>query len=109
MERVRADDFDDFGTIFGRGARRIARVGPVDHRLRHRGVHGAAVGVHDEHRVAIAAESRNAPACALCAERKAALSPYGIDGTLEYAASHSQDLYGHMMVFGTFEDVSANL
>ena len=32
-------------------------------------------------RVAIAAESRNASACALCAERKAALSPYVVDGT----------------------------
>ncbi len=32
-------------------------------------------------RVAIAAESRNAPDCALCAERKAALSPYTIQGT----------------------------
>ncbi len=32
-------------------------------------------------RLAIAAESRNAPGCGLCAERKAALSPYGIDGT----------------------------
>ena len=34
-------------------------------------------------RLAIAAESRNAPGCALCAERKAALSPYGIDGAHE--------------------------
>ncbi len=32
-------------------------------------------------RVAIAAESRNARACALCAERKAALSPYAVQGT----------------------------
>ncbi len=32
-------------------------------------------------RVAIAAESRTAPDCALCAERKAALSPYSIEGT----------------------------
>ena len=32
-------------------------------------------------RVGIAAETRNAPACALCAERKAALSPYAVDGT----------------------------
>ena len=32
-------------------------------------------------RVAIAAESRNAPDCELCAERKAALSPYSIQGT----------------------------
>ncbi len=32
-------------------------------------------------RVAIATESRNAPDCALCAERKAALSPYSIQGT----------------------------
>jgi hypothetical protein len=32
-------------------------------------------------RVAIAAESRNAPGCALCAERKAALSPYSVEGT----------------------------
>lgn len=32
-------------------------------------------------RVAIAAETRNAPACALCAERKAALSPFAVEGT----------------------------
>ncbi len=32
-------------------------------------------------RVAIAMETRNAPDCALCAERKAALSPYSIQGT----------------------------
>ena len=32
-------------------------------------------------RVAIATETRNAPDCALCAERKAALSPYSIEGT----------------------------
>jgi len=31
-------------------------------------------------RLAIAAECRNAPGCGLCAERKAALSPYGVDG-----------------------------
>jgi hypothetical protein len=31
-------------------------------------------------RIAIAAETRHAPHCALCARRKAALSPYGIDG-----------------------------
>jgi hypothetical protein len=31
-------------------------------------------------RVAIAAETRNAPHCALCARRKQALSPFGIDG-----------------------------
>lgn len=31
-------------------------------------------------RVAVAAEVRNAPACPLCRERKAALSPYAIDG-----------------------------
>jgi hypothetical protein len=31
-------------------------------------------------RVAIAAETRHAPACALCARRKQALSPYAIDG-----------------------------
>jgi len=31
-------------------------------------------------RVAIMAEVRNAPGCALCAARKAALSPYGVDG-----------------------------
>src|SRR5262245_39957838 len=31
-------------------------------------------------RVAIAAETRQAPQCALCARRKAALSPYGIEG-----------------------------
>ena len=32
-------------------------------------------------RIAIAAESRNAPGCMLCAERKAAVSPYAIEGT----------------------------
>jgi hypothetical protein len=31
-------------------------------------------------RVAVAAETRHAPACALCARRKAALSPHAIDG-----------------------------
>ena len=31
-------------------------------------------------RVAIAAETRNAPGCALCAERKAALSPFAVQG-----------------------------
>ncbi|NKB20959.1 MAG: hypothetical protein GKS01_10710 [Alphaproteobacteria bacterium] len=31
-------------------------------------------------RVAIAAETRNAASCALCAERKQALSPYAVDG-----------------------------
>jgi len=31
-------------------------------------------------RIAIAAETRNAPACALCADRKAALSPYLVAG-----------------------------
>jgi len=33
-----------------------------------------------EQRVAIAAEARNAVGCALCEERKAALSPYAVDG-----------------------------
>ncbi len=32
-------------------------------------------------RVAIAAESRNAPGCVLCGERKAAMSPYSVEGT----------------------------
>jgi len=32
------------------------------------------------HRVAIAAETRNAPGCALCRARKGALSPYAVDG-----------------------------
>lgn len=32
-------------------------------------------------RVAIAAETRNAHGCALCADRKAALSPFSVDGT----------------------------
>jgi hypothetical protein len=32
-------------------------------------------------RVAIAAETRQAPDCALCSRRKEALSPYGMDGT----------------------------
>jgi hypothetical protein len=31
-------------------------------------------------RVAIAAETRNAPSCALCRQRQVALSPYGVDG-----------------------------
>lgn len=31
-------------------------------------------------RLAIAAEARNAPGCALCERRKAALSPYAVDG-----------------------------
>ena len=34
-----------------------------------------------ETRVAIAAETRNAKNCRLCAERKEALSPYAVDGT----------------------------
>ena len=37
-------------------------------------------------RVAIAAESRNAPLCRLCAARKAALTPAGIAG--EHAGKH---------------------
>ena len=34
-----------------------------------------------ETRVAIAAETRNARGCRLCAERKEALSPYAVEGT----------------------------
>lgn len=35
-------------------------------------------------RVGVAAETRNAPACSLCRQRKGALSPYGIDGTHDH-------------------------
>lgn len=38
-------------------------------------------------RVAIAEESRNAVACRYCAERKAALSPYGFEGEHEHAGT----------------------
>ena len=51
------------------------------HRNTWRRIANAGTWFDGPTRVAIAAESRNAPACALCAERKAALSPYGIDGT----------------------------
>lgn len=37
-----------------------------------------------EQRVAVAAETRHAKGCALCAERKAALSPYAVDGTHDH-------------------------
>ena len=40
-------------------------------------------------RVAIAAEVRNAKHCALCAERKAALSPYAVDGAHETVSTLS--------------------
>jgi hypothetical protein len=33
-----------------------------------------------EARIAVAEETRNAPTCTLCAERKAAVSPYAVDG-----------------------------
>ena len=39
-----------------------------------------------EQRVAIAAETRHARGCALCAERKAALSPYAVKGTHAHLA-----------------------
>ena len=34
-----------------------------------------------ERRVAIAGETRNAPSCSLCERRRAALSPYGLEGS----------------------------
>ncbi len=40
----------------------------------------AGVWLDGERRVAIAAETRNAPGCKLCAARKEALSPYSVDG-----------------------------
>jgi hypothetical protein len=43
-------------------------------------------------RVAIAAESRNAPSCTLCAERKAALSPYSIAGTHDSLGSLPEEI-----------------
>jgi hypothetical protein len=36
-----------------------------------------------EHRIAIAAETRNAPGCSLCKKQKEALSPFAVDGTHE--------------------------
>jgi hypothetical protein len=56
---------DDIAVAHQRAWDRIARAGAwLDGRTR----------------VAIAAETRQAPHCALCARRKAAISPYAIDG-----------------------------
>ena len=43
-------------------------------------------------RVAISAETRNALACALCAERKAALSPYALEGSHDSLGTPSEDI-----------------
>lgn len=56
---------DDIAAAHGRAWQRIARPGAW-----HSG----------EKRVRIAAETRNAGACRLCAARKEALSPYGVEG-----------------------------
>ena len=45
-----------------------------------------------ETRVAIARESRNAPQCALCGERKDALSPYQVTGTHDHAGDLSDEM-----------------
>lgn len=45
-----------------------------------------------EERVALAAEVRQAPSCALCQERKAALSPHGVAGGHDWAARPGSEL-----------------
>jgi alkylhydroperoxidase family enzyme len=45
-----------------------------------------------ETRVAIAAETRNAPACALCRRRNAALSPYGDDGAHDHLGALAEPI-----------------
>ena len=50
------------------------------HRNAWRRIAGPGTWFDGKTRVAIAAETRNAAGCRLCAERKSALSPYGIDG-----------------------------
>ncbi len=56
---------DDIQTVHARAWERLARPG---------------TWWSGEQRVAIAAEARHAPACALCRERKAALLPYSVHG-----------------------------
>ena len=56
---------DDIQTVHARAWERLARPG---------------TWWSGEQRIAIAAETRNALSCALCAERKAALSPYSVHG-----------------------------
>ena len=63
---VRAEVRDDIVAAHDRAWRRIARAG---------------AWFDGKTRVAIAAETRHAPDCALCAGRKQSLSPYGMDGT----------------------------
>jgi hypothetical protein len=43
-------------------------------------------------RVAVAAETRNAPSCSLCAERKDALSPYNVPGVHDSLGDLSDDM-----------------
>jgi hypothetical protein len=45
-----------------------------------------------ERRVAVAAETRHAAACALCRERKAALSPYAVGGTHDSLGALPDDI-----------------
>ena len=62
----------------------------------HRGAwqHIAAAGswLTGAERVAVAEETRRARSCSLCAERKAALSPFGVDGEHDHAGSLSPAL-----------------
>ena len=53
----------------------------ASHQRAWRRIAGPGTWLDGSRRVAIAAETRNAANCALCAERKAALSPYAVDGT----------------------------
>lgn len=50
------------------------------HRRAWRRIAGPGTWLDGERRVAIAAETRHARDCTLCAERKEALSPYAVDG-----------------------------
>ena len=43
-------------------------------------VAGPGTWLSGQRRIAVAAEARNAPGCGLCRKRKAALSPYAVDG-----------------------------
>ena len=71
---------------------------PVRQRIRD--AHEAAINAFaepgtwlDSHaRVAILAEARHAPSCGLCQERKAALSPYTVDGNHEARTDLADDL-----------------
>ena len=54
------------------------------HRRLWRHMAGPGTWLDGQSRVAVAAETRNAPACALCHQRKSALSPYRDDRTHDH-------------------------